>query len=95
MKKTLIAACAVAALAASLPMEAQAQWRRGGGAGVAAGIIAGTMLGAAAASAAAPRYYYDAPPYIVEEPRRCWWERQWVENDYGDMVRRRVRVCDR
>lgn len=94
MKKTLIAAFAVAALAASVPMQAEAQWRRGPGPGIAAGIIAGTMLGAAAASAAGPRYYYDAPPpaYVVDEPR-CWFERRWVDTDYGPR-RMRVRVCE-
>ena len=100
MKKTLIAAFAVAALAASIPMQAEAQWRRGPGPGIAMGVIAGTMLGAAAASAASgPRYYepapryYEAPPaYVVDEPR-CWMERRWVDTDYGPR-RMRVRVCE-
>lgn len=58
--------------------------RRGGnfGPGLALGA-AGLIIGGAAIAASQPAY-----------ARECWYERRWVETPYGDMVRRRVRVCE-
>lgn len=59
----------------------------GFGPALAAGVIGGLALGALAAR---PYYYYAEPPYYV----RCWTERHRVIDPWGDVVWRRVRVCD-
>jgi hypothetical protein len=90
MQKTALAALTAFALIAGLAVPASAQHYRGGGdvgAGIAAGILGGAMLGAAAANAGpGPGYVEDAPD--------CWMERRPVYDDDGNFVgRRRVRVC--
>ncbi|WGS22182.1 MULTISPECIES: hypothetical protein [unclassified Bradyrhizobium] len=99
MKKTLLALCAVAALAVStVAVPAPAHAQRGVAAGVAAGLIGGAIVGGAIASQ--NRYYgpgYYAPPAYVAGPGYygpdCYWQRQRFWDGYGWRIRR-VRVCD-
>ena len=101
MKKTLLALCAVAAVAAStVAVPAPAQAQRGVAAGVAAGLIGGAIVGGAIASQNGyygPGYGYYAPgPAYVAEPGYgpdCFWQRQRFWDGYTWRVRR-VRVCD-
>ena len=98
MKKTLMAIAAVATLAVSAAAPAQAQ--RGVGAGIAAGLIGGAIIGGAIASqngyygpgyyAPAPGYYGGGPAYVADPG--CGWERQRFWDGYGWRVRN-VRVC--
>ncbi|HEY8382341.1 MAG TPA: hypothetical protein VIL09_09340 [Microvirga sp.] len=62
--------------------------RRSNGGAVAAGLIGGLALGAIAANAARP-VYYNRPVYSD-----CFVERRRTVNRYGNVVVRRVRVCD-
>ncbi len=102
MKKTLMALGAVATLAVSavtIPAPAHA---RGLGAGVAAGLLGGAIIGGAIASQNGyyygPGYYgpgYGVPAY-VEDPDYgppCFWQRQRFWDGYG-WRGRSVRVCD-
>jgi hypothetical protein len=97
MTKTLTALAAAATLAVvavGAPTDANAYWRRGGGA-VAAGLIGGLAAGAIIGSAAAgPRYYYEpAPVYVAPPPPASCVEQQWVWSPRrGDYVLRNVRV---
>lgn len=86
------AACAaLAAIALSTAMVPAAQagdrTRTAIGVGVAAGAL-GLALGAAAAN--------QDREVVYEERRRprCWIERQEVEDRWGDIHIRKVRVCD-
>jgi hypothetical protein len=105
MKKTLMAAAAVATLAiSSIAAPAPAHAQRGLGAGIAAGVIGGAIVGGALA---APRYYgpgygyygpgygyYGGPAYVAApayDPG-CYWQRQRFWDGYGWRIRR-VRVC--
>ena len=101
MTKTLTALAAAATLAVvavGVPTDANAQWRRGGGA-VAAGVLGGLAVGAIIGSAVAPRYYYAEPepvyapaPLYAEPPATCV-DQQWVWSPRrGDYVMRNVRV---
>jgi hypothetical protein len=100
MRKTLMALAAIATLAVSAvaaPPPAHAQ--RGFGAGLAAGVIGGAIVGGALA---APRYYapgyyygpgygyYGGPAYVSDD--YCYWQRQRFWDGYGWRIRR-VRVC--
>jgi hypothetical protein len=93
MRKALIAAALVVAIAASgAPTPVHA--RDGGvAAGIIGGLAVGTMLGAAVAQ---PRYYGPPPVYVEEAPPRCYWSRgDAVWDPYAGVWRhRRVRVCD-
>jgi hypothetical protein len=68
--------------------------RRGpSGGAIAAGVVGGLALGALAAGAAAPAYGYPAyaaPVYGGE----CWVENRERVNRWGEVVIRRVRVCN-
>ncbi|WP_245504218.1 hypothetical protein [Lichenihabitans psoromatis] len=75
---------------------------RDGGA-IAAGVIGGLALGAIAGSAAsnsgygygAPAYGYAPPPPQPVYGGGCYFTRQPVYDEYGEVIgRRRVRVCD-
>jgi hypothetical protein len=95
MTKTLTALAAAAAfaiVAVGAPADANAQWRRGGGA-FAGGLIGGLAAGALIGSAVGPRYYYAEPaPVYVEPPASCV-EQQYVWSPRrGDYVLRNVRV---
>lgn len=80
----MTAMAAVAALFAGLSVTTPARADCDGcGAGIAAGIIGGAMLGAAIANSDHPRYY-----------RHCWIEHRAIYDEDGDYLgRRRVRVC--
>jgi hypothetical protein len=108
MKKTLIAVCAVASLAAasaSVPTPAEA--RCVGcvvGAGV-AGFAAGAIVGSAIANANAAPAYVVAPPagyvaypayYAALPGPNCFWTRRPVYDVYGNVVGwrgRPIAVC--
>jgi hypothetical protein len=107
MRKTLMAAAAVATLAASVA-GTPAQAQRGVGAGIAAGLIGGAIVGGAIASSPyyyGPGYYgprsygpgygyYGAGPAYVGGPYGgpCYWQRQRFWDGYGWRARN-VRVC--
>ena len=109
MKKTLTVLAAAGALAfvsVAAPTDANAQWRRSGGA-VAAGVVTGLAAGAIIGGALAPRYYEPAPvygepapvygapapAYVAPGPAGCV-QPQWVWSQRrGEYVGRNVRVC--
>jgi hypothetical protein len=106
MRKTLMALAAVATLAISAvaaPSSAHAQ--RGFGAGLAAGIIGGAIVGGALAGPGyyygpgynyGPGYgYYGGPAYVAGPGYYgdCYWQRQRFWDGYGWRIRR-VRICD-
>ena len=101
MRNTLmaLAAAAVVALSATAPAHAQ----RGFGAGLAAGIIGGAIVGGALAGPGyyygpgygyyGPGYGYGGPAYAADGYYGgCVWQRQRFWDGYGWRVRR-VRVC--
>ena len=79
-------------------MSAPVQAREGGA--IAAGVIGGLALGAIAGSAAANQggYGYGYPAYAAPAPvygGGCYFTRQPVYDEYGEIIgRRRVRVCE-
>jgi hypothetical protein len=104
MRKTLMALAAVATLAVSaVAAPAPAHAQRGFGAGVAAGIIGGAIVGGALA---APYYYgpggyyygpgygyYGGPAYVGDDYfGGCFWQRERFWDGYGWRIRR-VRIC--
>ena len=93
----VISLSAVAALALAVTVTSQPAFARDGGA-VAAGVIGGLAVGAIIGSQA-NRGYYGGPDYYDEsgyQPgyRECHTERQQIEDGYGNVRTRRVRVCD-
>jgi hypothetical protein len=100
---TLAALAALAVSAVAVPAPAHAQ--RGFGAGLAAGVIGGAIVGGALAApyyyGYGPRYYgpgygyYGGGPAYVAGPgydEGCYWQRQRFWDGYGWRFRR-VRVC--
>ena len=95
MKKTMTALLAVATVAGSL-MVTPAQAQRGWGAGVAAGLIGGAIVGGAIASSRPYPYPYYGPAYVEGPPPPpvgCYWTRQRYWDGYAWNVRP-VQVCD-
>jgi len=96
MKKTLMALAAVATLAVSSLAPAPAHAQRGLGAGIAAGVIGGALIGGAIANSPAYGYgpgYYGGPAYVAGPGYgNCFWQRQRFWDGYGWRIRR-VRVC--
>jgi hypothetical protein len=105
MKKTLMALAAIATLAVSaVAAPAPAHAQRGFGAGLAAGVIGGAIVGGALAApyAYGPGYGYygpgygyygGGPAYVTDDYYGgCVWQRQRFWDGYGWRVRR-VRVC--
>jgi hypothetical protein len=92
----VISLSAVAALALAVTVTSQPAFARDGGA-VAAGVIGGLAVGAIIGSQA-NRGYYGGPHYDESgyQPvyRECHTERQQIEDGYGNVRKRRVRVCD-
>jgi hypothetical protein len=99
MRKILMALAAVATLAISTA-GAPAHAQRGFGAGLAAGVIGGAIVGGALAG---PGYYYGpgyygpgygyGPGYVADDYYGgCVWQRQRFWDGYGWRIRR-VRVC--
>lgn len=92
MRKVILSAVAVAALAAGTVQQAEARYDRNGW--LAGGVVAGALLGGALLAAPRPAYsappaYYPAAPYYVEpQPyyncrivqRRVWdpYIGQWI-----------------
>ena len=91
-----ITLAAVVALAVAVTITPQPAFARDGGA-IAAGVIGGLAVGAIIGSQA-NRGYYGGPGYYESgyQPsyRECHMERQQVEDGYGNVRIRRVRVCD-
>lgn len=103
-KSSAVAALALAVAASTVSFnDAEARWRGHRGAGLAAGIAAGALIGGAllAPRAYAQPYYYGAPAYYggpvyVEEPAvDCYVQRQrvWSERRGRYVVVDR-QVCD-
>ena len=104
MRKTLMALAAVATLAISaVAAPAPAHAQRGVGAGIAAGILGGAIVGGALAGPGyygyGPGYYgpgygyYGGPAYVADDYYSgCVWQRQRFWDGYGWRIRR-VRVC--
>ena len=92
----VIAFTAMSALALAVTAAPQPAFARNGGA-IAAGVIGGLAVGAIIGSQA-DRGYYGGPGYYQSgyQPsyRDCHTERQQVEDGYGNVRMRRVRVCD-
>ena len=92
----IISLSAVAALALAVTATSQPAFARNGGA-IAAGVIGGLAVGAIIGSQA-NRGYYDGPGYYESgyQPvyNSCHTEQQAVEDGYGNVHMRRVRVCD-
>jgi hypothetical protein len=87
MKKTVTALVAVAATAGSLvTVTPQAKAGDGVGAGIAAGLLGGAIVGGAIA-ASRPVYVAPAPVYVP-----CYWQHQRYWDGYGWVIRP-VRVC--
>jgi hypothetical protein len=84
----VITLAAIAALAVTVTAAPQPAFARDGGA-VAAGAIIGSQVN---------RGYYGGPGYYESgyQPgyRECHTERQAIEDGYGNVRMRRVRVCD-
>jgi hypothetical protein len=101
MRKTLMALAAMATLAVSA-VASPANAQRGFGAGVAAGVIGGAIVGGALAGPGyyygpgyypGPRYGYYGPGYASDDYYGgCVWQRQRFWDGYGWRIRR-VRVC--
>jgi hypothetical protein len=102
MRKTLMALAAIATLAVSA-VASPANAQRGFGAGLAAGVIGGAIVGGALAGPGyyygpgyypGPRYGYYGPGYEAGDYYYggCSWQRQQFWDGYGWRVRR-VRVC--
>ena len=95
MLKT-ITLVAIAALAVAVTTTPQPAFAHDGGA-VAAGVIGGLAVGAIVGSQA-NHGYYGGPGYYQSgyQPsyRECHTERQRIEDGYGNVHLRRVRVCD-
>ena len=92
----VISLTAIAALALAVTATSQPAFARDDGA-VAAGIIGGVAAGAIIGSQV-NRGYYGGPGYYESgyQPgyRECHTERQAIEDGYGNVRMRRVRVCD-
>lgn len=89
MKRTLTALVAVATIAGTLAVSvsnADAQWRRGWGPGIAAGIIGGAIIGGAII-ASRPRGYvvYEGYGQPVQYAG-CYWAAEPVYNRRGQIV---------
>jgi hypothetical protein len=93
MKKTLTAFLAVASIAGAVTVT-PAHAQRGVGAGIAAGLIGGAIVGGAIAASrpypyGGPAYYEAAPPPL---PPGCYWQQQRFWDGYAWNVHP-VRVC--
>lgn len=101
MRTTLATALLLSSLV-SLAPAAQARDGIGPGGAAALGVIGGLAVGSAIASSANNGYYpgrpvYRAPPpvYVEEDDGPvCHFERRRYVDAYGDVLFRRVRVCE-
>jgi hypothetical protein len=97
MRKSF-ALTAVAALALAVSASSQPAFAGGNGGAVAAGVVGGLAVGAIIGSQA-NRGYYGGPGYYESGYQPvygggCHIERQEVDDGYGRIRIRRVRVCD-
>jgi hypothetical protein len=93
-----ITLAAVAALGLAVTVTSQPAYAGGNGGAVAAGVVGGLAVGAIVGSQA-NRGYYGGPGYYESCYQTvygggCHIERQQVEDGYGRIHIRRVRVCD-
>jgi hypothetical protein len=93
-----ITLAAVAALGLAVTVTSQPAYAGGNGGAVAAGVVGGLAVGAIIGSQA-NRGYYGGPGYYESGYQPvygggCHIERQQVEDGYGRIHIRRVRVCD-
>lgn len=93
MKNTLATFLAVASIAGAVGLT-PAHAQRGVGAGIAAGLIGGAIVGGAIAASrpypyGGPAYYEAAPPPL---PPGCYWQQQRFWDGYAWNVHP-VRVC--
>lgn len=92
-----IALTVVAALALAVMASSQPAFAGGNGGAVAAGVVGGLAVGAIIGSQA-NRGYYGGPGYYESGYQPvyggCHTERQQVQDEYGNIRIRRVRVCD-
>ena len=96
MKKALMVAAAAATLVIT-GVGSPAHAQRGVGAGIAAGLIGGAIVGGAIASSRpyyyGPGYgYYGPGPYYAGAYGPCYWQRQRFWDGFSWRVRN-VRVC--
>jgi hypothetical protein len=93
----VITLTAMSALALAVTVSSQPAYAGGNGGAVAAGVVGGLAVGAIIGSQT-NRGYYGGPGYYESgyQPvyRECHTERQQVEDGYGNVRMRRVRVCD-
>ncbi len=93
----VISLAAVAALTLAVTVSSQPAYAGGNGGAIAAGVVGGLAVGAIIGSQA-NRGYYNGPGYYQDSGYRgysgCHTERQQVEDGYGNVRIRRVRVCD-
>ena len=92
----VITVAAIAGLALAVTVAPQPALARNGGA-IAAGVVGGLAVGAIIGSQANRGYYGDQGYYgsgYQPSYSGCHTERQQVEDGYGNVRLRRVRVCD-
>ena len=92
MKKMIAAALAVATIAGSAVVAPPAKAHDGVGAGIAAGLLGGAIVGGAIA---ASRPAYGGPVYVAEPPGPppgCFYRRERYWDGYAWVIRP-VRVC--
>jgi hypothetical protein len=101
MKTILSTALAASLLVAGAAPGAQARDGISAGGAAALGVLGGLAVGGAIASSANNGYYpgkpvYRAPPppVYVEDETICHFERRRYVDPYGDVVVRRIRVCE-
>ena len=89
MTKTIAALLAVTTIAGTLGTT-PAKAHDNIGAGIAAGLIGGAIIGGAIASS---RPSYGAPVYVEDAPPPCRWARERFWDGYGWRYRR-IEVCN-
>lgn len=102
MKQTLCSILIGAVLSAPVTVvPAQARDGFSPGAAAAAGLLGGLAIGGAIGAAQSNSYYPGKPVYVAPPPRRvyveepdCHVERRRYVDEFGDVIIRRVRVCD-
>jgi hypothetical protein len=108
MKRFVIAGAVAAGLALGAAPASAGDRGIGPGGAAALGVLGGLAIGGAIASGGNNGYYPGKPVYVapppepvyVERPRRvyvepdCFVQRRRYVDEFGDVVVRRVRVCD-
>ena len=99
MRSGLVGILLAGALAVTTVPSVQARDGIGYGGAAALGVLGGLAVGGAIASSQRPYYpgepVYRAPRrvYVEAEPY-CHMERRRYVDDYGDVIIRRIRVCE-